>query len=385
MKIDFKNVKDLYKPTEKAIDKGNNKFFCITCKKTLDKKNFFQTRRLDKHPTGVIPECKTCITMKVDDLDPATFLPILKEIDVPYLPIDWRKQVAKKLPTSPSIIGKYLSYIRLNQHKRETWADTERLVEEETESLLSALRQQYDTETEAQEQLKVTLEMSDIQPAQSKSMVTEPNISTLYGLTPETSKYGLTQEEIDDLKSTWGEDYTEDQYFKLEQMFQDMKNAYIIQDPIAISNAQMICKLTIKMNKYLDIDDMESVSKIGRQLDTFTKTANLAPVQQKDRQQATFAISQLAYLIEKDGGFIPEYYIDKPKDKLDAILKDMEEYTAFLIHGEPNIEEMVTNAAAILSQDLLPDAEEDDDFAKFEEELLQDMANIEEAQNAFSD
>jgi len=93
----------------------------------------------------------------------------------------------------------------------------------------------------------------------------------------------------------------------------------------------------------------------------------------------------LAYLIEKDGGFIPEYYIDKPKDKLDAILKDMEEYTAFLIHGEPNIEEMVTNAAAILSQDLLPDAEEDDDFAKFEEELLQDMANIEEAQNAFSD
>ena len=55
--------------------------------------------------------------------------------------------------------------------------------------------------------------------------------------------------------------------------------AYNIPDPVAISNAKMICKMTVKMNRYLDIDDVESASKISRQLDLFIKTANLAPVQ----------------------------------------------------------------------------------------------------------
>jgi len=58
-----------------------------------------------------------------------------------------------------------------------------------------------------------------------------------------------------------------------------MKTAYIIQDPIALSNAKMICKMTVKINKFLDIDDVESASKLSRQLDLFIKSANLAPVQ----------------------------------------------------------------------------------------------------------
>ena len=44
----------------------------------------------------------------------------------------------------------------------------------------------------------------------------------------------------------------------MEQMLQDMMESYVIQDPIAISNARMICKMTMKMNKYVDIDDVAS-------------------------------------------------------------------------------------------------------------------------------
>lgn len=43
-----------------------------------------------------------------------------------------------------------------------------------------------------------------------KVMTSAPPAAVMYGLTPETSKFGLTQQEIDDLKLTWGEDYTED-------------------------------------------------------------------------------------------------------------------------------------------------------------------------------
>ena len=387
MKIDFNAIRDLYKPGQQAVAKGGGKYFCTCCKKTLDEKQFFKTSRTDKHPNGVLPECKTCITMRVDDTDPATFLPILKEIDAPYIPGEWRGLLVKKTSNAASILGKYVSKMKLNQYKKYHWADSERLVAEETESLLSALRQESDTESEAEEKLDQMMSFNDIPNAKPKmqTMTTEPAVSSLYGLTPETSKYGLTQEEINDLKVKWGPDYSEDEFLQMEQLLQDMMEAYVIQDPIAVSNAKMICKMTMKMNKFLDIDDVQSSSAISRQLDTFIKTANLAPVQQKDRQHTTFAISQLAFLVEREGGFIPEYYVDSPNDKIDQVLRDMQEYTEYLVRGETNIAEMVENTEAILAQEPLPDAVEDyDDFAALERELLGDIANIEEGQDAIT-
>ena len=381
MKIYFENVRDAYRPGVQAISKGSGKYFCSKCRKTLDEKQFFKTSRVDKHPSGVLPECKTCATMAVDDTDPSTFLPLLKEIDVPYIPGEWRALLMKKDARSSSVLGKYVSKMRLNQFKKYRWADSERLVAQETESLLAAMRQETDTESEAEEKVNEMLSFGDIEKPEMGAMTQAVPASALYGLTPETSKYGLSQEEIDRLKLDWGEDYTEDEFLKFEQLLNDMKEAYIIQDPIAISNAKMICKMTIKMNKFLDIDDVESASKIARQLDLFIKSANLAPVQQKDRQQTTFAISQLAFLVEREGGFIPEFYIDSPNDKIDQILRDMQEYTEYLVRGESNIAEMVENTEAILAQEPLPDAVEDyDDFAALEKELLGDIEAIEEGQ-----
>ena len=381
MKIDFANVKDLYKPGTVSIPKGEGRFFCPHCKKTLDAKQFFKTTRLDKHPSGYLPECKSCLTMMVNDTDPSTFLSILKEIDVPYLPGEWRALLSKKDAKGGSILGKYISKMRLNQWNKYKWSDSEEKLKEETESILAALRQETNNESEAEAKMDEMLSFKDIAVPEMQSMSSAVPAAALYGLTPDTSKYGLTQEEIDELKLSWGDDYSEDQYLQLEQLFNDMKEAYIIQDPIAISNAKMICKMTSKMNKFLDIDDVESVSKISRQLDLFIKSANLAPVQQKDRQQTTFAISQLAFLCEREGGFIPEFYIEKPNDKIDQLLADMQDYTRYLVQGESGIDEMVKNTKEILAQDKLPDAVEDyDDFASLEAELLGDINNIEKEQ-----
>lgn len=149
MKIDFNNVKDLYPAGKVAVQKGPGKIFCQCCRKTLDEKNFFKTSRIDKHLTGFLPECKTCVAMTIDDTDPSTFLSILKEINVPYIPSAWRELLIKKDPKSPSIIGKYVSKMRLNQYKRYSWADSEELTKKETEALLEAVRQKTDNESAA--------------------------------------------------------------------------------------------------------------------------------------------------------------------------------------------------------------------------------------------
>lgn len=379
MAIFYNAIQDIYPQQPNPISKGPGRWFCPICRKTLDEKNFFKTGRTDKFSNGILPHCKTCVTMGVVDTDPTTFLSILKEIDIPYMPSEWRALLIKKDVRSGSILGKYTSKMRLNQYKKYKWADTESLVKSEEESLLSALRQEGGTETEAEKKLDDLMNMRDVQLPQMQSMNQVPSPAMVYGLTPETSKYKLTQEEIAQLKITWGDDYSEEQYLQLEQQFSDMKAAYIIQDPIALSNAKMICKMTVKINKFLDIDDVESTAKLSRQLDVFIKTANLAPVQQKDRQQTTFAISQLAFLVEREGGFIPDFYTEEAEDKIDLVLQDMKEYTEYLVRGESNIEEMVKNTEQILAQEKLPDAVQDlDDFAALEAELLGDIDSIEE-------
>lgn len=390
MKIDYSNVPDLYPASKVTVMKGQDKIFCPCCRKTLDVKNFFKTNRIDKHPSGYLPECKTCVSMTIDDTDPSTFLSLLKEIDIPYMPTVWRELVVKKDPKAGSIIGKYVSKARLNQYKRYRWADTQSLVDKETDSLLEALRQTSENESEAEKQVEAIMNFTDI-PSQKSPMNVDdgPSMSAgmyqLIGLTPETSKYHLTQKEIDELKVTWGRDYSEDDYMALEQQFHDMQSSYVINDPIAISNAKIICKMTLKMNKFLDIDDVESVSKISRQLDLFIKSANLAPVQQKDRQSSTFAISQLAFMIEKEGGFIPQWDTSEPMDNIDMILKDMQDYTNSLVLGESNINEMAKNTAAILAQNDLPEAKVEDysEFAALEAEVLGDIQEVED--NATTD
>lgn len=379
MDIHFDAIQDIFPPNPNPVNKGipgqTNRWFCPDCRKTLDERNFFKTNRVDKFSNGLLPKCKNCVTLKIDDTDPSTFLAMLKEIDVPYIPSEWRGLLSKKEAKAGSILGKYVSKVRLNQYKKYRWNDTIKLVKDEEEALISALKNDNISQTEAEQQFADLTDLKAVAPsAPMGAMVTggNENIAALYGLTPETSKYGLTQEEINELKKTWGPDYTEEEYYSMENFFSEMKQAYVINDPIALSNAMMICKMRAKVNKFLDIDDVESMSKTSRQLDVFIRSSNLAPQQQKDRSSSTFSISQLAFLIEKEGGFIPKYYQEKPEDEIDNLLLEMQKYTERLIRGEPQIEDLVKNQADLLKRYELPEenVDLDDAFAELEEEMM---------------
>jgi len=68
--------------------------------------------------------------MHVDNWDPSTYTWILKEIDVPYVPDEWNKLLSrygkdKRKLTGTTIIGRYLSIMKLNQYKDFRWKDTD--------------------------------------------------------------------------------------------------------------------------------------------------------------------------------------------------------------------------------------------------------------------
>jgi len=110
--------------------------YCKTCKRTMDSGEFYTSKRVDKFPPdGKMPECKKCLTRHVDNWDPRTYLWILEDIDVPYIEDEWttllnRYGQDKKKMTGTTILGRYLSKMKLKQFRDYHWDDTERLKQE---------------------------------------------------------------------------------------------------------------------------------------------------------------------------------------------------------------------------------------------------------------
>ena len=94
-------------------------FYCEKCNRTKSAEEFYSSNNLEKYPNdGKLHQCKKCLTMHVDNWDPETYLWILQEIDVPYIPDEWNKLMAtyakdnKKL-SGMTILGRYLSKMKL--------------------------------------------------------------------------------------------------------------------------------------------------------------------------------------------------------------------------------------------------------------------------------
>jgi hypothetical protein len=85
--------------------------------------------------------------MHVDNFDPDTYMWILQECDVPYIPTEWNKLLQnyakdKAKLTGATILGRYLSKMKLKQHKQYRWKDTEFLQEIENKKIEETMKRQ---------------------------------------------------------------------------------------------------------------------------------------------------------------------------------------------------------------------------------------------------
>ena len=91
-------------------DLEDKRYYCEKCNKTMKAEKFYTSNNLEKYTNdGKLNQCKECMTMHVDNFNPDTFLWILQEIDVPYIPDVWNKIII-----FPAIIP-----ILFNFHSRE--------------------------------------------------------------------------------------------------------------------------------------------------------------------------------------------------------------------------------------------------------------------------
>ena len=95
----------------------NRTFYCEKCNRTMSAEQFYGSNNLDKYPDGKLKQCKKCVSMHVDNFNPDTYLWILQECDVPYIPDEWNKLLAsygkdKSKLTGMTILGRYLSKMK---------------------------------------------------------------------------------------------------------------------------------------------------------------------------------------------------------------------------------------------------------------------------------
>ena len=358
--------------------------FCEKCKRTKNEDNFYTSNDLIKYPAGRLNMCKDCITMHVDNWNPDTFLWILQECDVPYVPEEWNKLLLsygrdKASVTGTTIMGRYISKMKLKQFKQYRWKDTAYLQELAAHKIEEAMKRQgYDIQEIDKAVAEAGLINKDEEenfnapsppPVYQDFETTEPNESD-----DDVIVDSLTDEEKLALKIKWGKTYKPDEWIYLEKLYNDMMESYDIQSAGHIDTLKMICKTSLKTNQLLDMGDIDGAQKASKMYDMLMKSGKFTAAQNKtDSGNAVDSISELIAMCERDG-FFPRYYTDGPQDKVDRTLQDLQKYTRTLITEEMNLGNLIEGAVKQIQLDKEKEAMRDADAAgdddAFEAELF---------------
>ena len=378
-------------------DLENKSYFCEKCKRTMSADQFYASNNLDKYPNeGKLKQCKKCITMHVDNWNPETYLWILQECDVPYIPEEWHKLMSsyardKSKVTGMTILGRYLSKMKLNQWKKYRWEDNEFLQEQADAKTRETMeRQGYkqsEIDTVLQEGRFVIPEGELTEPVYADSEpegVQEDYFAQHCAVPEEDIQLDLTEEEMIALRLKWGKTYRPEEWIKLEQLYEEMMNSYDIQSAGHIDTLKLVCKTSLKANQLLDIGDVDGAQKMVKMYDGLMKSGKFTAAQNKaESGEYVDSVSELVAICETEG-FIPRYYVDEPKDKVDRVLQDLQNYTHSLVTEEMNLGNLIENAVKQIELDKEKEAQGDAEAAD-DEDLLDNLLFSDEAESVIKD
>ena len=363
-------------------------FFCDKCKRTMRGTEFYGSNNLEKYPEGKLHQCKKCLTMHVDNWDSSTYMWILEECDVPYIPEEWNKLLQKyasegKTITGTTIIGRYLAKMKLKQFRDYRFKDTEFLQQMADHKMEETMKRQG---YEAAEIAKV-IEQSHISVPERPTPppLTIPDGTNNTSLDVEdyfaeqNSEYDidiaadLTNDDKRYLLLKWGKSYTPEEWVKLEQLYNEMMQSYDIQSAGHIDNLKLLCKTSLKSNQLLDIGDVDGAQKMLRMYDSLMKSGKFTAAQNKaETGEYVDSISELVAICEKEG-FIPRYYIDQPGDRVDETIADLKGYTHSLVVDEMNLGNLIESAVKTMARE---EAKEEDEDIEDEIISLEDVDQL---------
>ena len=374
-------------------------YYCKKCNRTMSADNFYKSNNLEKYPTGKFDICKKCLTMHVDNWNPDTYMWILQEADVPYVPDEWNKLMLKYAQdkskvTGTTIIGRYLGKMALKQYRDFRWKDTAFLQEEANRKMEETMKRQgYDAQTISTAINKATFEIPE-RPLEEPIFSGVPNP---YAASPQEDYFAqingddddfaddLTEENKIYLRLKWGKAYKPEEWVRLEQLYEEMMASYDIQGAGHIDTLKLLCKTSLKANQLIDIGDVEGFQKMSKVYDSLMKSGKFTAAQNKaESGEFIDSIGELVALCEREG-FIPRYYIDEPNDKVDRTLQDLQSYTRDLINEETNLSAMIEHALREIEKDKEKESKLESDDGTDDEEAFESSLFADDAEKVLRD
>ena len=394
--------------------------YCVKCRKTMNEVNFYSLKDGTKSEM-----CKVCETMHIDNYDPETFLWLLEKYDVPYIPSEWnvlRDRAYAKDPykmNGMSVIGRYISKMKLKQWKNFHYADSELLQQEAEEKAKLYGQPQAITEQKI-EQMRAAYENGEISEAQFKTYteIQEPREPVFVSqdgavttappppqLPPVQSPYpvnenpfekvdlpdvgaDLTDEDKIYLATKWGRLYTAEDWVALEKIWSDYERSFDLHNADLINGTKQLCKLDLKGNQSLDTGDIDAYSKIARASDALRKSLKFTEAQRKEDYSSDFSCYGLLVSFAERNN--PEDYI-RPidlgveRDIVDKDIKIIKNYTKTLIEDDPAvfklIEQYIKKREALAENEADRAASEDGIYRLKDKDFKDFNDAVEEQQN----
>lgn len=250
------------------------KITCEKCGRTKDEKMFYM------YNTGKRAQmCKDCTLMHVNIWQPETFLWLLQKYNVPWLPWEWDRLREKAYIKDPkkkndtTVFGKYLSLMKLKQHKGQTWADSDELqrqhqlqvlaTDAEKEQLDNMYAEQFENGEISQAQYRTLVSASIqkekdriLEQQRQKSLIGQNNFYDQNNYVSESQVPDLAKDLTDEDKKMllmkWGRLYKPAEWIQLETFYNDMMSSFDIQDADTRSTLILICKNNLKMNQAIN-------------------------------------------------------------------------------------------------------------------------------------
>ncbi len=255
-------LKSSKKPQQK---KKIQSITCLTCGETKKVADFYVSNSVFHAGTGRVPYCKTCLkNMSVDrqgNIDIKKFKTVLKEIDKPFINEALQSAYKQAQKNNDDVIGIYFKNINsLPQYKNLVWSDSV-----------------FESEPE-----------------------TEPN----------EYSWDIDFEVTPEIVDRWGR-YSDEEYFKLEKFYWDMKAKNRIETPQEETYLKKLALISMKMDAELEQGHYEEAKKLGDLFSKYMADSQFRAIDKTDadRTGGLRTFGQIYAEVEKDD-FIPpwEYY-----------------------------------------------------------------------------
>lgn len=323
------------------------KRYCEKCRQMKEEKEFYLSNNTEKYPDGHINLCKKCATLLVDNWEPETYLWLLEEIDVPYIPDVWADTLTKAVAsgrqiTGLTVIGKYVSRMRLREWRDFRWKDTEFLQERKKAQIKQSMQANgFDAQAITQ-----TLETGVVAMPERPTSPTpsQPEGLALGEQVEQKMVSNLTENDKIYLCTQWGKTYTADEWVRLEELYQQMLLSYDIQTAGDLNTLKLACKASLKANQLLDVNDIEGAQKAMKMYENMMKAGKWTAAQTKvDDDEFIDSVGEIINICEKDG-YIERYCAPGPQDHIDRLIQDLQHYTSQLVFNETSLSTMAERA-----------------------------------------